>query len=415
MYFDLPFDTETSVGGESCVIATYQVGGISETDALKKAGGFATGQTVGTWLPLPGVTRRMQEGYQARVLSMHLLPVEPVMGVLRVAFPMRNFADSFSMLQTALVGNDVSTALCVKLLDLDFTPQALRGYAGPRQSIKGVREAVGVYDRPLVLNMLKPCIGYTAEEGARIFLESAMGGVDLIKDDEVHGQTDISGVAERVEKYHRAAQTVRERTGRAPLYIPNITARPKQMRENARAVIAAGGRGVMVNFVSAGLDALWELSAEFGDRLFFLAHYAGAGMMSAPDVGYSNAVLLGVLPRLAGADMIMTMYPGRPDSQGYYGFLQALQKQRLPLGQIAPVFTTIGGGVTPLNLGSILCETGNDTILAVGGAIQGHPMGTAYGGEAVLAAIDCAMKNEEITQRARRCPALQAAIDAWAK
>ncbi|NLV58566.1 MAG: transcriptional regulator, partial [Clostridiales bacterium] len=74
MYFDLPFDTETSVGGESCVIATYQVGGISETDALKKAGGFATGQTVGTWLPLPGVTRRMQEGYQARVLSMHLLP-----------------------------------------------------------------------------------------------------------------------------------------------------------------------------------------------------------------------------------------------------------------------------------------------------------------------------------------------------
>ena len=291
MYFDFPFDTEVSVSGGSYVIATYQVSGIKETDALKKAGGFATGQTVGTWLPLPGVTRVMVEEYQARVLSMHLLPGESAMGVMRIAFPTHNFVKSISMLQTALVGNDVSTALSIKLLDLDFTPLAINAYSGPRQSVQGIRDAVGIYDRPLILNMIKPCIGYTADDGAKLFLESAMGGVDLIKDDEVHGQTDISSVPERVEKYQRAADTVRARKGHAPLYIPNITGRPKLMRENARAVIDAGGKGVMVNFVTAGLDALWELSEEFGDRLFILAHYAGAGMMNGSNIGYSNAVV----------------------------------------------------------------------------------------------------------------------------
>ena len=156
MYFDLPFSLETLVAEGSYAIATYQASGMSQAEALRKAGAFATGQTVGTWLPLPGVTRDMVEGYQARVLSVHFLSSESPLYLLRIAFPMHNFADSFSMLQTALVGNDVSTALSVKLLDLDFTPQALKVYAGPRQSVRGIREAVGVYDRPLVLNMIKP-------------------------------------------------------------------------------------------------------------------------------------------------------------------------------------------------------------------------------------------------------------------
>ena len=73
MFFDLPFDNEENIQSGDFVIATYLVSGISEEDALTRAGRFAIGQTVGTWVELPGITRAMVEGYQARVLSLENL------------------------------------------------------------------------------------------------------------------------------------------------------------------------------------------------------------------------------------------------------------------------------------------------------------------------------------------------------
>jgi len=415
MYFELPFDNEENILSGDYVIATYLVSGISEADALSRAGKFAVGQTVGTWIQLPGITEAMVEGYQARVLSLEFVPAEPPAAILRVAFPSRNFKDSFAMMQTALVGNDVSTALMVKLMDIAFTERALKAYRGPALSVEGVRAITGVYGRPMVLNMIKPCIGYTAEEGAKLFFETAMGGVDMIKDDEVLSEVPVLSVMERVRAYKKAAEQVKRETGRAPTYIPNITARPKKMHETARLLIEEGARACMVNFVTVGIDALYELTEEFSNDLAFLGHYAGAGMMSSAWLGYANPVLLGTLPRIAGADMVMTMYPGTPESRGYLEFLKTVQKQKLKLGEIKPILTVVGGGVTPLNLSNIVKEIGVDVVLGVGGAIQGHPMGAREGAKAVMAAVDAAASGVSVEEKAASCPALKAALDAWKK
>ncbi len=409
MYFDLPFDNEENIASGDYVIATYLVSGVNEQDALARAGKFAIGQTVGTWVELPGITRSMVEGYQARVLSLELIPAEPVCTVLRVAFPAHNLP-SFAMLQTALVGNDVSTALSVKLLDISLTQSAMKRYQGPKQSVSGVRALTGVIDRPLVLNMIKPCIGYSAEEGAKLFTQSAMGGVDLIKDDEVLAEIPILSVMQRVRAYATEAQRVKEARGTAPVYIPNITGRPGYMRKTAQMLVDEGVKMAMVNFVTTGLDAFAELTEEFGDKLAFLAHYAGAGMMSSAYLGYANPVLLGTLARLAGADMVMTMYPGAPGSHGYLEFLKTVQKQKLPLGSIKPIFTVVGGGVTPLNLAAVIREIGNDVILGVGGAIQGHPMGAKSGAEATMAAVNAAHAGIPLEEAAKDCPSLAAVL-----
>lgn len=409
MFFDLPFDNEENIASGDFVIATYLVSGISEQDALARVGKFAIGQTVGTWVELPGITSTMVEDYQARVLSLELIPAEPVCAVLRVAFPAHNLP-SFAMLQTALVGNDVSTALCVKLLDIALTQTALKRYPGPKQSVSGVRALTGVLDRPLVLNMIKPCIGYSAEEGAKLFFESAMGGVDLIKDDEVLAEVPILSVMQRVRAYSVEAQRVREQRGTAPVYIPNITGRPKYMRQTARMLVEEGANMAMVNFVTTGADALAELTEEFGDKLAFLAHYAGAGMMSSAWLGYANPVLLGTLARLAGADMVMTMYPGAPGSRGYLEFLKTVQQQKLPLGHIKQIFTVVGGGVTPLNLAAVIRELGSNVILGVGGAIQGHPMGARNGAIATMAAVNAAHAGTALEEAAKDCPPLAAVM-----
>lgn len=413
MYFELPFDNTVSISDEDYVIATYLAFGITNATALKKAGQFATGQSIGTWLPLPGVTQDMVENWQARVLAVYPLPTEQSITVLRVAFPHHNFAANFAMMLTAMVGNDVSTALRIKLIDLELTEKALKAYTGPKQSIEGWRSAAGVTGRPLVLNMIKPCLGFAPERGAELFYQSGLGGVDLIKDDEVFGNTSVSSVAGRLKAYNAAARRLNNETGKAPVYIVNITDTPKRMRTHAQAVVDEGGKAAMVNFVSTGIDALRELTDEFGDRLCFLAHYAGAGMMNSPQLGISGSVLLGVLARLAGADSVMTMFAGSADTPELFECLQTVQKQKLRMGGIKLVMTSLGGGVTPLSIGSAVKTFGNDVILGVGGAVQGHPMGTTAGAKAVMAALNGAMQGKELEEIAAGSPELQAAVDAW--
>jgi 2,3-diketo-5-methylthiopentyl-1-phosphate enolase len=317
------------------------------------------------------------------------------------------------MLLVGLVGNDVSTAIRIRLVDLELAGQAINAFPGPSQGIAGLRRLTGVMDRPLILNMIKPCLGFSPEVGAKLFYETGRGGVDLIKDDEVMGNTSLSSVEGRVKGYLQAARRIGEETGRAPVYIVNITDRPAKMRENARVALAAGAKAVMVNFITAGLDALAELTAEFGESLCFLGHYAGVGILNAPMQGVSCSVMLGLLPRMAGADAVMIMHPADRNSPAYLEYLQTVQAHRLPLGRMKQVCTAVGGGVTPLNAAAICRDLGPDTILGVGGAIQGHPDGAAAGAKAMLRSVEAAVKGEALEEAASQCPELRKAIEVW--
>ena len=44
----------------------------------------------------------------------------------------------------------------------------------------GIRDVLGVYDRPLTNCMIKPCISWTPDEGAELFYEAAVGGIDIV-------------------------------------------------------------------------------------------------------------------------------------------------------------------------------------------------------------------------------------------
>ena len=382
MYLEMPFAKMTALSDEAYVTAVYLLTGKSSAELMLSSGQFATGQTIGTWVDVPGISEEMRRRFLARVTGVYdigILESGTEAAVLCVAFPLENIASSFAMLQTAMMGNDVSTSLQLRLLDLQFTPRALQHYPGPQKGVAGVREATGVYDRPLVLNMIKPSLGHTPEVGAKIFFETAMGGVDMIKDDEVLGCISVSTAAQRAEIYGKAAEKVQRETGKLPLYIPNITDTPSAMRRHCRDILSAGGRAVMVNFMATGYDALQEISQEFGRKLIVMGHYAGVSAVSSPGAGYADSVAIGLLPRLAGADIIMTMYPGRPGSSGYLSYLQTAQSQQLPMPGILPTLTAVGGGITPFNMGDVVTDLGKDTILGVGGAIQGHPLGATSG------------------------------------
>ena len=62
---------------------------------------------------------------------------------------------------------------------------AFKSFKGPKFGIDGVRELLGVPERPLINNMLKPKTGHTPDVAADMCYKAAVGGVDIIKDDEL--------------------------------------------------------------------------------------------------------------------------------------------------------------------------------------------------------------------------------------
>ena len=417
MRFDsFPFGRPEELN-EPAVVATYLASGTSYGEVLARAGSFAVGQSIGTWVEVPGISEGMIRHYQARVLSvMEAGPEAEDMCsrfVLRIAFPMVNFGGSLTMLLTALVGNDVSTALRARLVDLEFVCGGTENFSGPSKGIAELRELTGVWDRPLVLNMIKPCAGFTPAEGAKLFEQVALGGVDLIKDDELLASPDYNPVLERYRAYAETAKAVFEKTGRRPLYLPNLSGTPSQVMECAAALCDAGAKACLVNFVFGGLDTLLELTRRFGDRLFILGHYAGAAVMSGRDSGIANHVMLGVLPRLAGAHGVMTMAPQMDVPATLFDFWRTVQAQRLPMGPLAPMTATVGGGITPVSQAVYQRELGADAIIGIGGAIQGHPMGARAGAQAAMAAVKATAQGIPLREAAVCCEPLAQALRLW--
>ncbi|MDR2478496.1 MAG: hypothetical protein LBD48_04190 [Treponema sp.] len=414
----LPFSRSEALDHDF-LIATYLVSGTAWENILLKAGNFVVGQSVGTWIAVPGISSEMVDNYQGRVIQLEnagLSARGEQRFLLRAAFPLDNFGGSFTMMLTSLTGNDVSTALQTRLSYVEFSGGLTR-WTGPQKGYTDIKKLAGVNEnRPLVLNMIKPCLGFSPEEGAKLFYASAAGGVDLIKDDELLASPGYNKVYERTKVYLKASEAAYEKTGKRTVYFPNISGRPSCLLQNAEAVLEAGARACLVNYVFGGPDALLELSEKYGDKLFIMGHYAGLSAMSAETAGIADNVLIGTLPRLAGAHSIMTPFPGRHDTGAVYEFHRTIQAQTLPMGSseaFPPVVPAIGGGVTPLNQEYIQELLGREIIIGIGGAIQGHPMGTTAGAQAAMEAVKATAGGIRIQEAAASCPALKKALEIW--
>jgi 2,3-diketo-5-methylthiopentyl-1-phosphate enolase len=376
------------------IIATYfYASRVAGEDIYEKAKSFAIGQTIGTWVPVPGITPQMKKKYGGKLVSIYDIPPvelttdEPEFNshIIQIAFPDENFSPQFPMMFTTLMGNDVSTSAQVKLIDIKFSKKYLVAFKGPRFGIDGIYKYLNVGKRPIVLNMIKPCLGYTASKGAEIFKEIALGGVDIIKDDELLADTAYSSIVDRVKAYNSAANEVKDVTGHKTVYCVNITDRLDRCLENAVRAIEAGAEMLMVNFIASGLSTLQALSEDSRINVPILGHYASAGSITEScNTGISTPLLLGKLARMAGADIVLFSSP-----YSTYPFLKRRYKQiadmhRLALGNLKTTMSAIGGGVHPNSAEKIVKDLGKDIMLAVGGAILGHPNGPLEGAKAMM-------------------------------
>ena len=415
------FSLSETIREKNYCIATYYIELPADVDIISKASALAVGQTIGTWVPIPGITDEIREKYMGKVINIFDIPPAELSTqetddkrayLIQIAYPAANFGTDFQLMITSLLGNDASTSAQVKLLDIEFPDEFLQNFRGPSFGIEGVREHFGVYDRPLLLNMIKPCTGITPEEGAKIFYEVALGGVDLIKDDELLGNPSYSKPEARVRAYKQAAQAAYEKTGHKVHYLVNITSGTSEIIDNIKRVEEAGADGIMINFAVTGYSTLKYVAET--TKLPILGHSAGSGMYFEGALsGMASPLAVGKLSRIAGADIVMinTPYGGYPLRKQKY--MQTIEKLVLPLKGIAPAMPSIGGGVHPGMVEKYISEAGKDIVLAAGGSIQGHKMGPTAGAKAMRAAIDAAVNGEDIKEAAGRSPELAESINRW--
>lgn len=333
--------------------------------------------------------------------------------LIGIAFPVVDFDDNVPLMLQCVAGN-ITALPHVKLLDLDLPRSLVAKFKGPKFGIQGIRDLLGVYDRPILNNMIKPCTGYTPEIGAELFYATAAGGVDFIKDDELMaGNLSFNHIEDRVRMNMAAAEKANKLKGEKTLYTCNVTGEFKDLKENAMRAIRAGTNGIMIDVYTAGLSGLRMLAEDPEINVPILAHPGGVGAVCvSPYQGVSHNVLA-KLARLCGADIQLVANPyGKFDAMAYPS-VRTLGIMRNKLYDIKPTLPLFGGGTIPGNIPMILHDVGIDCIMGAGAAVHAFPMGPTKGAQALRASITATLKGIPLREAAKNDEALQCAIDTW--
>ncbi|WP_270171496.1 2,3-diketo-5-methylthiopentyl-1-phosphate enolase [Paenibacillus sp. SYP-B4298] len=387
-----------------------------KADFAKKAQAIAVGLTVGSWTDLPEAQKANMEKHLGVVKSVEVHEADAAgerYADIQIAYPDINFSRDIPALLVTIFGK-LSMDGRIKLLDVDFSDGFLSAFPGPKFGLPGIRELLGVHDRPLLMSIFKSVVGHDLSALREQFYQQALGGVDLIKDDEILFENPLTPIEKRVEACMEAARQASEQTGQKLLYAVNLTGPTSGLADQARKAIRAGANSLLFNVLAYGFDALHELSSNPDISVPIAAHPAMAGAFyPSPHYGISAPLLLGKLMRIAGADLSLFPSPYgsvvMPKAENM-AVKAALLDPSLPVRPSMPVPSAgIHPGIVPL----IWQDFGLDVVVNAGGGIHGHPLGTAAGGQAFRQAIEAVMAGESLHERAERHPELKQAIELW--
>lgn len=333
-------------------------------------------------------------------------------GFVTVAFPTINFRPTMPNLLTAIAGEIFEMAVfsAVKLTDVQFPDSFLRHFPGPRFGIAGCRKILGVYDRPIIGGIMKPCVGLSADRIAELAEDGFTGGLDFIKDDELFTDTDHSALRERVKKISLAVKRSEDRTGERKMYAFNITGRLDRMRELHDVVVDGGGKCVMINAATTGLEALREL-AEFTLVPIHCHRTFAAIWTRSPILGISYPALTSLF-RLCGGDQI---HCGAIEGKLFETDDEVLANMRAcasEFGSLQSALPVSSGGQWAGTVPGNAAKIGHFDFLHLSGAgTFSHPDGPRAGARSMRQAWDAVLRKIPLEEYAKEHLELSRALD----
>ena len=394
---------------EDYAIATYQAK-VPTKNIEKLAMAIAAEQSTGTWIKVGADSVEKTKQFGTKLVALYEVPDigcdyqsdEPPMYIIQVAYPIRNFDGSMTNLLTTLFGN-ISASGMIRLIDVALPKKLVAQFQGPKFGVQGLRDVLGVQDRPLLNAMIKPNIGWTPDEGAELFYRACKGGVDIIKDDELmQADSAFCPLVDRVTKFMAKEKQVFEETGEHSLYAVNVSDRTDKVKDNAYRALEAGANCMMVNVYTTGFDTLKMLADDPNINVPILAHINFAGTMAAPTyTGISAPLLVGKFCRLAGGDMEINGHPYGKFPVPYKMYYRAFKYFTQPWWNIKPMMYACSGGTTQMAVEKLMKDLGTDIILAAGGAVHGHPKGSEAGAKSMRQAIDACLNDVPVLEYAK--------------
>jgi ribulose-bisphosphate carboxylase large chain len=410
------------------VVATYRI----ETPhpLAQAAESMAGEQSCGTFVRVPGETDELRARFMARVER--ITELETVAGptlpgckppkgspVYRraevvLSFPLENMGASLPNLMATVAGNlfELSQFSGLKLIDLEVPAAFAKAYPGPQFGVEGTRRLTGVRGRPVVGTIVKPSVGFTPEQTARLVGELAEAGLDFVKDDELMANPPHSPLEERVKAVMKVVNAHADRTGKKPMFAFNITDEIDAMARHHDAVLAAGGTCVMISLNSVGLPAASWLRKR--SALPIHGHRNGWGMLTRhPQLGIEFKAW-SLFWRLAGVDHLHTNGIRNKFFEADDSVVESARALLTPVHGGNVVMPVLSSGQWAGQAPDTFRRVGSaDLVYLCGGGIIGHPGGPAAGAASIRQAWEAALAGRPLDEAAKAHPELKQALEAY--
>jgi ribulose-bisphosphate carboxylase large chain len=398
-------------------------------DVRKAVEAMAGEQSSGTFVPIPGETPELKARSAARVETVEVLgeadqPSLPGSGAPRdggrrrtaratLSWPLENIGPSLPNLMATVAGNlfELKQFSGLRILDIRLPDAFANAYPGPKFSVDGTRKLSGVNGRPLIGTIVKPSIGFTAEQTAELVDLLCAGGIDFIKDDELQSDGALCPFEERVQAVMKVIDRHAERSGRKVMFAFNLTGEIDEMRRRHDLVESLGGTCVMASLNSVGVVGMIALGRHA--RLPIHAHRNGWGYLSRhPALGWSYVAWQKIW-RLAGVDHMHVNGLANKFSESDESVVASARACLAPMFDVKPctVMPVFSSGQSARQAAGTLAALGStDLIFAAGGGIMAHPGGPAEGVRALREAFEAAMAGVSPERYASTHPSLAAAL-----
>ena len=400
------------------IVATYymddELPGEQFIDHFALIQSMALEGSTGTWEKVEEDTEEVRIKLSGKMVGYFEIPSGSPSrrtAVVQLAFPIDAWIDNLPMMLLSIAGNCFAYSPKLRLLDVFLPEDLLAKFKGPKFGVPGIRQLLNVPERPLSLHIIKPKMGMTPQQVGNQCYQTAIGGVDMMKDDEMTSDLFNSKCEDRVKAVMEAIEKASAKTGKRPIYLVSITDEPRRIFEKAARAVELGANGLLVCY-TAGLPVLRQLAEDPAINVPIMLH-ASHMIAAQPRIAWP---VFAKLIRICGADLMLTptFWSSIPMVSMEEG-IRTSQVKLAPLGHIKPMFPMPCAGVYPGLAPILVGEYGPDIVIPAGGGMLGHPDGYTAGAMSWQQAIAATMSDEDFLTYAKRPEnkELRRAIEKW--
>ncbi len=397
------------------IIGTYYledpVPGEDPIDHFSLVQSLAMEGSTGTWEEVKEHSEEVVKRLSGKVVGYYQIPSSDNVkkAVVQLAFPIDAWQANVPMMLLSIAGNCFAFSTKLRFLDVFFPEDLLKEFQGPKFGVSGIRQKLGIPKRPLSLHIIKPKMGMTPGQTAKQVYETALGGVDMAKDDEMTSDVYNSRMEDRLSAVMEALDKAKSKTGKEVIYFISITDEADKVVEKAKRAIKLGANGLLLAY-SVGPSILRVLAEDPEINVPILLHPSHMIALT-PSIAWP---VMAKINRICGADLTLTpTYWSTIPLVSHEEGIRCAQVKLAPLRHIKRTWPMPAAGMYPGLVPVLMKEYGPDMVIPAGGGMLGHPMGYRAGARAWQQSIEATMQDIPLQEAAKDKKELRAALEKW--